>query len=209
MTKSVESFGATLKEDINMETEKENVEVGLKPTNEDKNESQNGEIQNSSEEEKLKEKLAQSENQYLRLLADYQNLQKRTAQEKEEIYKYAAIKTIEILLPGLDTFDYAKQAIKPDSSVEKLSKDFSLVFDTLLRCLKEVGLETIEETGILFDPVYHEPIQQIPTNELPEHTVMQVLKKGYMLNKKVIRPASVVVSVKEKEEIPNKDLGQG
>ena len=154
----------------------------------------------SNEEEKLKEKVSQLESQYLRLQADYQNLQKRTAIEKEDIYKFAAIKTLEALMPALDTFDYARQAIKPDSKMENLTKDFNLVFDTLLKCLKETGLETIEETGIPFDPIYHEPLQQIPTNELPEHTVMQILKKGYVLNKKVVRPALVSVSIKDGEK---------
>ena len=69
----------------------------------------------------------------------------------------------------------------------------------LLKCLKDVGLEQIDETGVPFNPIYHEPLHQIPTNELPDHTIMQVLKKGYMLNKKVIRPALVAVSVKQAE----------
>ena len=147
--------------------------------------------------EKIKEKLTNLENQYLRLMADYQNLQKRTAQEKEDLYKYAAQKTIEVLLPALDTFDYAKASIKPDSKPEKIIEDFNLVFEMILKCLKDIGLETIEETGVPFNPFHHEPLHQIPTNELPEQTVMQILKKGYILNKKVIRPALVAVSVKE------------
>ena len=68
-----------------------------------------------------------------------------------------------------------------------------------------MGLEPIEETGILFDPFFHEPLHQIPTNELPDHTVMQVLKKGYMLNKKVIRPALVSVSIKEAQNRENNE----
>ena len=149
------------------------------------------------EEEKLKEKLAQVENQYLRLLADFENFKKRTIQEKEDLYKYAAQQTIEILLPALDTFDYAREAVKPDSKVDKIVEDFNLVFGMLLKCLKDIGLETIDQTGIPFDPFYHEPLHQIPTSELPDHTVMQVFKKGYMLNKKIIRPALVSVSVKQ------------
>ena len=143
------------------------------------------------------EDIQKMKDQYLRLMADYQNLQKRTAQEKEELYKYAAQKTIEVLLPALDTFDYAQLSVKPDSKPEKIIEDFNLVFEMLLKCLKDIGLETIEETGIPFNPFNHEPLHQIPTSELPEQTVVQVLKKGYMLNKKVIRPALVSVSVKE------------
>lgn len=159
--------------------------------------------------EKIKEKLTQSENQYLRLLADYQNLQKRTTQEKEELYKYAAQKTLETILPALDTFEYAKTTVNPDATKEKLIEDFNLVFETLLKTLKEIGLEPIDETGIQFNPVYHEPLHQIPTNELPDHTVMQILKKGYMLNGKVIRPALVSVSVRQQKEEPPEPIASG
>ena len=147
----------------------------------------------------VKEKLATLENQYLRLMADYQNLQKRTGQEKEELYKFAAGKTIEVLLPALDTFDYAKSTVKADSTPQKIIEDFSLVFEMLLKCLKDVGLETIDQTGVPFNPFQHEPLHQIPTNDLPDQTIVQVLKKGYLLNNKVIRPALVSVSVKGSE----------
>ncbi|MBI2995593.1 MAG: nucleotide exchange factor GrpE [Candidatus Melainabacteria bacterium] len=158
------------------------------------------EISTEQELEKLQKKLDELGNQYLRVLADYQNLQKRSSQEKEELYKYAAEKTIEILLPALDTFEYARQTIKPDSSPEKILEDFSLVFEMLLKCLKDIGLEPIEETGIPFDPFLHEVLHQIPTNELPDHTVMQILKKGYKLNNKIIRAALVSVSAKKEKE---------
>ena len=177
MTENNEKLGTTQQEEEN---------TGNEPSHSDNNEL-----------EKIKEKLNQTENQYLRLLADYQNLQKRSAQERDELYKYAAQKTIEILLPALDTFDYAKSAVKPDSKQEKIIEDFSLVFEMLLKCLKDIGLEAIEETGVPFNPFHHEPLHQIPTSELPDQTIIQVLKKGYMLNSKVIRPALVSVSVKQ------------
>ena len=174
----------------------ENKEV-LEPTPENKTSEETKEQNLPEEYQKVKEQLSKVENQYLRLLADYQNLQKRATQEKEELYKYAAQKTIEILLPALDTFDYARSSLKPDSKSEKIIEDFSLVFEMLLNCLKDIGLETIDETGIPFDPFYHEPLHQVPTSELPDHTIIQILKKGYMLNKKIIRPALVSVSIKE------------
>ena len=177
------------------------------------------EDQEISEDTTISEKVGDSpssvsEDQYLRLLADYQNLQKRTVQEKQELYKFAGQKTIEALLPALDTFDYAKTHLNPEAGVEKIIKDFELVFDSLLKALSETGLETIEETGIPFDPFFHEPLQQVHTDDLPNHTVMQILKKGYMLNKKVLRPALVAVSVStakgiEETQEENKSLGEG
>ena len=188
-------------EDIqNIEKLQENPEPSNKSTDTD------GDTLSSSrviqELQQIKEKLNQTQTQHLREIADYQNLQKRSAQEKEDLYKYAAQKTIEVILPALDTYDYAKATIKPDSKAEKIIEDFNLVFEMLIKCLKDTGLETIEETGVPFDPVYHEPLHQISTNELPDHTIMQVLKKGYILNKKVIRPALVSVSVKQEESPP-------
>lgn len=191
-----------MKDTQNMEKQQEASELINKPTN-----IEEGTFLKLTEEvQQIKEKLNETENKYLRVLADYQNLQKRTTQEKEELYKYAAQKTIEVILPALDTYDYARSSIKSDSKAEKIIEDFNLVFEMLLKCLKDIGLETIEETGIPFDPVYHEPLHQILTNELPDHTIMQILKKGYILNKKVIRPALVTVSVKQ-EETPPEPIG--
>ena len=186
------------KKNENMTENKEAVEIPL----EIKQEEQTTGNATSEVTTQANEELQKIKNQYIRLMADYQNLQKRTLQEKEELYKYAAQKTLEVLIPALDTFDYARSSVKPDSKQEKIIEDFTLVFEMLLKCLKDVGLETIEETGVPFNPFHHEPLHQIQTNELPEQTIVQVLKKGYMLNKKVIRPALVSVSVKtcEKKE---------
>ena len=159
----------------------------------------NGEGSTKKEQENLLEKINELNNKYLRALADYQNLQKRTSQEKEELYKFAAQRTIETLIPALDTFDYARQTLNSDAKVEKVIEDFKMVFDILSKALKDLGIEFIEEIGIPFDPVYHDPLHQIQNNELPDHTVMQILKKGYILNGKVIRPALVTVSARIKE----------
>lgn len=183
---------------ISLEREEAKKQEGVKEQEEVKKEE--GVKKQSGEDEELKGRISELESQYLRVLADYQNLQKRTAQEKEELYKYAGQKTIEILLPALDVFDYARGTLKPDSKVEKIIEDFNLVFEMLIKCLKDIGLEVIDETGVPFDPQYHEPLHQIPTNELPDHTVMQVLKKGYILNKRVIRPALVTVSINEENK---------
>lgn len=191
---------------------------------EDFKDEQNLKASEQTEIEKLKEELKKHEDKYLRVLADYQNLQKRTAQEKQDLYKYAAQKTIEALMPALDTLDYARAHLNADSNVEKIIGDFNLVFETLLKSFKDIGLEPIDEVGVPFDPFFHEPLQQIHTNELPDHTIMKILKKGYTLNKKVIRPALVVVSVRQdksqqvqtetkseldEENEENKELGTG
>lgn len=187
-------------EKMNVEEEELKQETSDEKTNIEEN-SEN--LSNDSPE--VKNELSDLENQYKRLLADFKNLQKRTVQEKEDIHKFAGQKTLESLLPALDTFDYAKAALNPDTDVEKLIKDFNLVFEMFMKCFAEMGIKPIDETGIPFDPNIHEPMQQIPTNELPEHTVMQIIKRGYMVHDRVIRPAMVAVSIEEnKSEESNK-----
>ena len=185
------------KKQENMAENNEAIETPPESKQEPKQEEQNLNNETCEVSPKSNEDLQKMKDQYIRLMADYQNLQKRTSQEKEDLYKYAAQKTIEVLLPALDTFDYAKASVKSDSKPEKIVEDFNLVFEMILKCLKDIGLETIEETGIPFNPFHHEPLNQIQTNEHPDQTVMHILKKGYLLNKKVIRPALVSVSVKE------------
>ncbi len=96
--------------------------------------------------------------------------------------------------------DYAKAALNPDTGSEKLIKDFNLVFEMFSKCLGETGIVPIDKIDIPYDPFLHEPLQQITKNDCPDHTILQILKKGYSLNGKVLRPALVCVSIKSEKE---------
>lgn len=139
----------------------------------------------------LEDKVKDFENHWKRALADYQNLEKRVRAEKEEWNKFASIKIIEKLLPLLDTLEKAVEHLK-DNGLELLEKQFRDL-------LKEEGVLEIEALGKTFDPNVHECVDTEEGEE--ENKIVKVYTKGYKIGDKIIRPAKVKVSKKEKEAL--------
>lgn len=126
-------------------------------------------------------------NKYLRALADYQNFEKRVDKEKEEIRNNAGKYLILKLLPILDQLEKAEVFIK--------DKNLQLVKDNFLKVLKEEGLEEIQVKDREFDPYTAEVIDMAAGDK--DNMVVEVLRKGYKLNGKIIRVAQVKVSRKK------------
>lgn len=145
---------------------------------------------------KVKAEFAELDDQNKRLLADYQNLSKRVTRERVESQKYAAVSAVESLLPALDNFDYAKKSVGEDLKQEDVVKSIDMLKDQLITCLKSVGLEIIDTT-IPFNPEFHEAISNLKDPSKEEGTIIEVVKTGYKIKDRVIRPAMVVVSTKE------------
>lgn len=154
-----------------------------KKTNEKENEQIN---QLKNEIEELKKQVDEFKNKYLRALADYQNLEKRVADEKQEIIKNANKNLILKLLPFLDTLDKAEIFIKDQGL--KMAKD------QLIQVLKEYGLEEIEVLNKEFDPNLAEAIDIVKGEK--DNQVVEVLRKGYKLASKILRVAQVKVTKK-------------
>jgi molecular chaperone GrpE len=98
-------------------------------------------------------------------------------------------------LPALDNFDFAKKSLKADTDLEELNKCFDMLKAQFMMALESIGLQEIN-TDIAFDPELHEAVTSVPMPDKPEGTIIDVAKKGYKLNNKVIRAATVVVSAK-------------
>jgi len=150
----------------------------------------------SNELEEQRNKYSELEDQYKRLWADQQNIVNRFNRERLDIVRYAASNTIEALLPALDNFDFAKRSINGNTKPEDILKSIEMLQDQLINSLKSVGLEQIN-TNTTFNPEQHEAVHKIVDTTKPEGTILEVLKKGFKLNDKVIRVATVVVSTKE------------
>jgi len=75
-------------------------------------------------------------------------------------------------------------------------KGVEMILAHLYQMLKESGVKPIEAEGKVFDPHYHEALMQVENKDLPEHTVVEEMQKGYLLNDRVIRTAKVKVSKK-------------
>jgi len=131
----------------------------------------------------------------LRLQADFENTRKRLEKEKQDFVKFANEAIISELLNVLDDLERTIElAQSKHQDIEAFLKGVEMILAHLYELLKEHGVKPIEAKGKLFDPHYHEALVQIDNPEVPEHTVVEELQKGYLLNDRVIRTAKVKVS---------------
>ena len=129
---------------------------------------------------------------YARTMADFDNFRKRTARDREELFKSAATDILKDLLPTVDNLALAldKAADKDDPFV----KGVQLVYDGLVKMLADHGAVPVDSLGEPLDTNFHEAIATLPSPEVPEGHVMTEVKRGWLLNGKVLRAAQVVVS---------------
>lgn len=129
---------------------------------------------------------------YARTMADFDNFRKRTARDREELFKSAAADILKDLLPTVDNLALAldKAADKEDPFV----KGVQLVYDGLVKMLADHGAVPVDSLGEPLDTNFHEAIATLPSPEVPEGHVMTEVKRGWLLNGKVLRAAQVVVS---------------
>ncbi len=140
-----------------------------------------------------KEESAPTNDQYLRLMAEFQNYKKRVAKEKDDIRSYANEELIVPLLEVLDNFEMAlKGEVSPED--EKYAKGMELIYDKLFAALEKAGLSRIEALGEEFDPLLHNAVMTSESDEYESGRICQVLRCGYKLNDKVIRPSMVAVA---------------
>lgn len=127
---------------------------------------------------------------YLRLLADFDNFKRRTANEKDDIYKYGNINLVKELLPVLDSFELAFKNAPADAAenIAAYQEGFAKVQKQLVEALSKAGLERIEAIGEEYDPNFHEAIMVVDDDSQPANTVFDELRAGYKFNDRVIRP---------------------
>ncbi len=128
----------------------------------------------------------------LRTAAEMDNLRKRTAREREEAIRYANQRLLEDLLPVIDNFEMGMQAASQDTS-SMIYIGMDMVRRQLNDFLAGQGAEEIPATGN-FDPNLHEAVSQQDCAEGEEGRILRVLRRGYRLRDRLLRPASVVVS---------------
>ena len=128
------------------------------------------------------------EDKYIRLMAEFQNFKKRNEKEKSAIYKLANEALITELLNVMDSFELALSA--GDS---KDSEGLLMIQKQIASILEKAGLSKIDSLGEEFDPNRHHAVKSVEEDEGKSGTVAEVLKEGYVLSDKVIRPAMVVV----------------
>lgn len=144
----------------------------------------------------LEGKAAKDKDDYIRLMAEFDNYRRRTSQEKLEIVSMASVETIKGLLPVLDDCQRALQVLKDSDDSDAAKEGTELIYNKLMSYLKSKGLAVIEALGQPFDTDLHEAVAQFPVQEEDKKgKVFDVVQTGYTLNGKVIRFAKVVVGI--------------
>ena len=147
------------------------------------------------ENEELKASVAKEKDDYIRLMADFENFRRHSAEAKLELVSSASADTIKGLLPVLDDCERAMKMLE-SSSDEVAKEGTALIFNKLMSYLKTKGLEAIKAKGEKFDTDFHEAVAQFPvTEEDKKGLVYDVVQTGYTLSGKVIRYAKVVVGI--------------
>jgi molecular chaperone GrpE len=134
----------------------------------------------------------QLKDRYIRTLADFDNLRKRTEREKADFFRYAISGVLKEVLPVLDNFD---RALDHASEGDEFTKGVSMIYKQLYEVLQKHGLRAIDENNVPFDPNIHEAVVREEDDSVPSHTVVGLLQKGYFLHDRLLRPALVKVAV--------------
>ncbi|HDZ77489.1 MAG TPA: nucleotide exchange factor GrpE [Candidatus Omnitrophica bacterium] len=147
-----------------------------------------------------RDKASQHWNRLVNAQAEFENVTKRMEREKQDFVKFANESLIFDLLTILDDLERSLELTQQkEEKTPGFLKGIELILGHLYEMLKKRGLSPIEAEGKSFDPEYHEALLHIDTNDLPEHTIVEELQRGYLLNGKVLRTAKVKISKKKSQ----------
>lgn len=144
--------------------------------------------------EQLEKEAAELKDRLLRKAAEFENYKRRSENDQLNLLKYAAESLILKLLPIVDDFERSLGHIENSSDIESLKQGIKLIYDKFMKVLDEQGVKKIDSTGQPFNVDYHEALMQRKSDEVPPHTVLDEVEKGYMYKDRVIRHAKVIVS---------------
>jgi molecular chaperone GrpE len=130
----------------------------------------------------------------LRKVAEFENYKRRNENDQLNILKYAAESFIKNILPIYDDLERSLSHIDEVTSFDSTKKGLLLVFEKFGKILENQGVKRIDAIGKQFDVQLHEALMQQPAENVPAHTVLDVLENGYMYKDRVIRHAKVIVS---------------
>jgi molecular chaperone GrpE len=144
---------------------------------------------------------------FLRKAAEFENYKRRTENETASMFKYANEALLEELLPVMDDFERSLKHSRESAEYDALLKGIELIYQKFSKVLEGRGVKAFPTEGKEFSVDFHDAMMQIPRADVPPHTVIQEVEKGYMLHDKVLRHARVIVSSDVAEE-PAADSAQ-
>ncbi len=152
---------------------------------------------------KLEEKEKEAKENYdrmLRLAADLENYKKRALKEKEDWRKFANEDLIKAILPFVDNLERAVNHAEKVEDANVLIEGVRLTLQQLHQTLNKFGVSPVESVGKPFDPTIHEAMVVIETDQHEPNQVLEEFQKGYFLNDRLLRPATVSVAKLPKKE---------
>ncbi len=132
-----------------------------------------------------------------RLQAEFDNYRKREARERTEYRDYALANTVEQFLPVLDNFHLA---LRSKGTAEQLRSGVDLIVRQMEEIVRTLGVQPVPTVETQFDPRVHEAIEMVERDDLPDHQVMEEVRRGYTLRDRLIRPALVRVANNPKQK---------
>jgi molecular chaperone GrpE len=149
------------------------------------------ETSNTSEElERVKAERDALVDRLARLQAEFDNARKREARERNDFRDYAVAGAVEQFLPVLDNFQLA---LKSTGSAEQLRTGVELIVKQMEEALRSLNVQPVEAEGVAFDPRVHEALDTVDRTDLPDHQVLEEVRRGYRIKERLLRPALVRV----------------
>ena len=202
-----------MSEDKKTDTEEQEIQIEIQTTDSEETETQpiDADSEASPEAEALANLKAEYEaykaeseerhDQMLRTIAEFDNSRKRAEREKEESLKYALESFVKELIPTIDSIERAIQSTKESQDFDALVEGVEMIHKGFLSAFEKRGVTPIEAVNELFDPMQHEAVLHVESEDVPENRVIEEWQKGYMLHNRVIRPSMVSVSKGKGEQV--------
>ena len=185
---------------LNEQTDSQEIDVEESFSKEKPEEAETTEITDGSDKKEL---LAQREDKYLRLAAEFENYKKRMFRQNEELVHNAEAGVLIELLEVLDNFERALSSAGDKKDFKAFKKGVKMILEQVKKILDDHNVSQIDTVGKLFDPELHEAVMQIESDKHPEGVIAQELSGGYIKVGRVIRHAKVGVSSGKKKDNKN------
>lgn len=144
--------------------------------------------------ERLRTEADRARDDLLRARAELDNIRKRAQRDVENAHKYGVERLVDALLPVKDSLDLGLDAARDTDDFKSLLAGMEMTVQLFDAALTRIGVQSISEAGVKFDPEQHQAMMMEPTTSVESGAVLRVLQKGYRLNERLVRPAMVVVA---------------
>jgi molecular chaperone GrpE len=131
-----------------------------------------------------------------RLQAEFDNARKRQEREKQEFRDYATGSVVEQFLPVIDNFALALNA---NASADQMRTGVELILKQMDETLRQLQVQAIPTVGQPFDPRLHEALGSVEREDVPDHSIIEEIRKGYRIRERLLRPAMVRIAINPKQ----------